>query len=97
MRSKVDRSWFGFLAGILLPPLTFLVIFLFLGEPGSFGAYLEKVVGAGVLTKFLSLAVIPNLLLFFIFIWQEHLKAARGTLAATFVSAFLVLLIKILV
>jgi len=61
------------------------------------GAYVQKVIGAGVLTKFMSLAVIPNLLVFFIFIWQELLKAARGTLAATFVSAFLVLLVKILV
>jgi len=97
MRSRIDQGAFGFITGILLPPLTFLVMFLVLGDGLSLMAYLRKVVNAGVLTKFLSLAVIPNLLLFFIFIWQEYLKAARGVLAATFVSAFIVILVKILV
>ena len=96
INSRIDRGWVGFLTGIFLPPVTFLIMYLILGNELDLLGYFRKVMNAGVVTKFLSLAVIPNLLIFFIFIWQEMLKAARGTLAATFLSAFIILLLKIL-
>ena len=63
----------------------------------TFAEYFQKLVDRDILTKFLSLSVIPNLLIFYIFIRKDFLKSARGTLAATFIVAFAILLIKLLV
>ena len=49
----------------------------------------------GMLSKVVSLAVIPNLLLFFIFIWTNRNFAARGVIFATLILAFFMLILKI--
>jgi hypothetical protein len=48
------------------------------------------------LPKILSLMVIPNLLVFFIFIWTDHLYTARGVLAATVFDALVIMALKFL-
>ncbi len=97
MNRKYNTIVLGFLSGMLVPSLTFFIIFMVLSGTLSFSEYVHKLVTLNVLTKFLSLAILPNLLLFFIFIRKNLLESARGTLAATILMAFAVLLIKLLV
>ena len=47
-----------------------------------------------MLSKLVSLAAIPNLLLFFLFIWTKRNFAARGVIFSTLLLAFLMLLLK---
>ena len=49
-----------------------------------------------IIATMLSLAVFPNLLLFFIFIWRNADKVSRGILGATLLYAFVVVILKFL-
>jgi hypothetical protein len=48
----------------------------------------------GLLSKLLSLSAIPNLLLFFVFIWTNRPFSARGVIFATLVVALVMLVLK---
>jgi hypothetical protein len=47
-----------------------------------------------MLSKVVSLAAIPNLLLFFLFIWTKRNFSARGVIFATLLLAFVMLILK---
>jgi len=50
----------------------------------------------GVLPKIISLCLLPNLLLFFIFIWTNKLKAGKGVITSMFVYGLVILILKII-
>jgi len=47
-----------------------------------------------IIPKLLSLSAIADLLLFFIFIWTEKLKSARGVIAATLALGVVIVVLK---
>lgn len=90
---KLNSMQAGLLAGILLPFLTLLVIWLIRYE-GGFGEFLASFQKMGILSKVISLAALPNLLLFFICIWTERNFSARGIIFATLILALVMLVLK---
>jgi len=94
--SKADKPLTGWIPGFLVPPLSFVIIWLLVPTERDFTGFVEYAIKANVLSKFLSLAVLPNLLVFFIFIWTKMDRAAKGVLYATFVLALAVVAIKFL-
>ncbi len=92
--SKADKPLTGWIPGLLAPPLTFVIIWILLASNQPLGSFITKTIAANVLSKFLSIATLPNLLIFFIFIWLKMDRAAKGTLYATFVVALLVIALK---
>ena len=95
MENKLNSQAFGFVTGLLLPVISFFVIFLFMSGSLDLAAYMDKLVSHHILTKFLSLAVIPNLLLFYFFIWKNYQYSYRGVVGATIISAIVILILKI--
>jgi hypothetical protein len=91
LKSKLDHFFVGFIPGILVPVITLLIVFShsFINLTVQEFFYFLKTMN--IMTKLLSLCVLPNLLVFFIFIWPDYLKSARGVLAATFIVAFVIL------
>jgi len=83
----------GLVCGIVLPFLTLLTIWA-ISTGGSFGNFLVKAQGLGALSKLISLSVIPNLLIFFIFTWLNKPYSSKGVIFATFVIAFVMLILK---
>lgn len=79
----------------MLLPLVVVVIEFFTLYPGvNFFAFFEIACIQGKLPSILSLALVPNMLLFFIFIWLNKLKSAQGVLGATIILSILVVIIK---
>ena len=96
MNTRFNRMYIGFIAGLLVPVLS-LIIFKFTAfEDMSAGEFLRHMISRGKLSSILSLGVIPNLLVFFIFIWLNYLYSARGVVAATLVFGLVVVLSKFL-
>jgi hypothetical protein len=91
MKSRFNSTLFGALLGFLLPVITFLVFFLVMRDTQTLVQFIGQVFERNVFTQVLSLAAVPNLLLFFIFIWLNYLYSARGVLMSTFVLALFVL------
>lgn len=91
MNSKLNSLTTGLLLGIAGPLLTLFIIYLVITQDMSIQDYIRQLIFFKVYTHIISLSVIPNLLTFFIFIWLNKLKSARGVLLATILLALIVL------
>jgi len=81
----------GFLVGLLATILGFyLYVEFVLG--GTFQESLAIINNKNLYGQILSIAAIPNLLVFFVFIKKRQDYKARGVLIATFLIAFLILI-----
>ncbi|MCK4746135.1 MAG: hypothetical protein KAT15_03830 [Bacteroidales bacterium] len=87
----------GVLLGLLAPVLAFAVIYIVAFQGMAFGEFIELLVFRKRLSSMISLSVIPNLFLFFIFIWLNYLYSARGVLASTLVLGLIVVITKFLI
>ena len=90
---KFNSLLTGLIPGLILPFLTLLIIWIIKSER-SFGDFLSHFQQMNMLSKMVSLAAIPNLLLFFLFIWTNRNFAARGVIFATFLLAFIMVILK---
>ncbi len=93
---KPDTLGTGLLSGSLLPLITFIIIYMVKFRFFSITEFIKILASSAVLPKLLSLCVIPNLALFFLFIWTNRNSSARGILFATIGLAFIILLLKLL-
>lgn len=87
-KQKLDNSWLGFSCGLLAPMLTLYVFYLVKYSHISFYKfYLDVLFANNIVTASVSLCVITNLLVFFIFIWTNRNYSARGVLFSTIIYA----------
>ena len=84
----------GIFAGLVVPLIVIIGFYKYRGSE-SIDAFFEKIVSVGIFSELVSLCVVPNLLLFFIFIWTNRLKSARGVIGATFIYALIVIGLKL--
>ncbi len=96
MAHRYNNIRLGVVLGLLAPMLGFVIVYLVAFRGMSLVDYIEMLVFRGKLSSVISLSVIPNLLLFFIFIWLNYLYSARGVLASTLVFAVIVVITKFL-
>jgi len=92
-RKRFDTLLSGLVPGIVLPLATLVVIWAIQSDEGLLG-FLQRFQHQKVLSKMVSLAAIPNLLLFFLFIWTDRTFSARGVIFATLILAFVMLVLK---
>lgn len=81
----------GFLVGLLATIIGFYMYVEFVLN-GSFQESLAIINQKNLYGQILSIAAIPNLLVFFVFIKKRQDYRARGVLIATFLVAFLILI-----
>lgn len=94
MTSKVNNIRLGLLLGILAPAITMLVVYLIGFSGYEFKELMDMLVSKNVFTKILSLCVVPNLALFFLFLNKNYYYSARGILLATVLFALFVFVTK---
>ncbi len=94
--SRINKSITGFIAGILLPLIVLFILLMVKKNDYSLFEMISLNQQMGILSKMISLSLIPNLLLFFIFIWTNLLKAGRGVLMSMFLFGFVIIILKIL-
>ena len=87
---KFDNITTGIVAGLLLPLITALLMFLFAKNDPSLTEWLRKIADAKIVSKIITLSVIPNVFIFLLFNHFDMLRASRGVLGITFVWAVLV-------
>ena len=88
---------FGLIAGLLVPLLALLIFYLISSQDTAFSEFIRFIISRKKLSSLISLSVVPDLLVFFIFIWLDYLYSARGVLAAVFLLALIVVLTKFLI
>jgi len=95
-RNTADRLLVGWVIGIVVPLLFFLVFYQMKYSEMQFMVYLRNVWDMKIFLKIISLCVFPNLGFFFLFYRKKYDMAARGVIMATFMYAFLVLVAKLI-
>ncbi len=90
---RLDSMALGLIAGLVIPLITLVLIWVVRYDI-ELGEFLSSFQRLGMLSKMISLSVIPNLLLFFIFIWTNRTFSARGVIFATLVVAMVMLVLK---
>lgn len=93
VNKRLDSMAFGLISGLVLPMASLLIIWLVRYDM-ALGEFLSSFQRIGALSKIVSLSVIPNLLLFFLFIWTMRTFSARGVIFATLVVALVMLVLK---
>lgn len=92
-KKRFDTLWHGLIPGLLLPVLTLVLSWRLKSDLG-FMEFLEYFQQMKMLSKVVSLSAIPNLLLFFIFIWTNRNFSARGVIFSTLLLAFSMVILK---
>ena len=95
MTSKINNIKLGLIIGILAPVLTMLIIYLAKFAGSNLQELVDLLVSKRVFTKIVTLCVIPNLALFFLFLNKYYYNTARGILMATIIFAVFVFITKI--
>ena len=87
LKDKFDKPWFGFSCGLAAPLITLFGFYLVrYSRHISFQKFYQEILLANnILTPSVSLCVISNLLVFFIFIWTNRNLSAKGVLLSTII------------
>ena len=91
-----NRFITGFLAGLLLPVIAFIAIYIFSKTGMSIKAFIERIISRNILTHVITLCVFLNLIIFLIFNRFDKLRSAKGVLGVTIIWALAVFAIKLL-
>jgi len=91
-RKKYDSRLLGAIAGLILPIIFIFLSYLYQNKT-TLDLFWNQLLSVNIISRVVSLCVIPNLLLFFIFMWKNKLKSAYGVIGATFIYAFIVLIL----
>lgn len=89
---RYDNRLLGLVLGIIVPVITIILFYLY-QNPQNYKLFYNQIMTINILSRLVSLCVLPNLLVFFIFIWTNRYKSAYGIIGATFIYALLVLIL----
>lgn len=92
---KYDNAWLGLTGGFVLTLLGF-VAFYFINQEEfpKLSHFIKALTLTEMFPSILSLCALPNLLLFFIFIWTHRNRSAKGVLTAVMILAILVAILR---
>ncbi|MBN2262689.1 MAG: hypothetical protein JW735_07245 [Prolixibacteraceae bacterium] len=86
-----DKTSIGFFLGLLIPATAFALYYYAKFSDISFMDYMASMHRYKLLFKVLSLCVLSDLPLFYLFLHFKYMKGARGVVAACFLFAFAVM------
>jgi hypothetical protein len=96
LNRRWNKFWTGLALGIVLPLIIFFPVYLFGYSKTPFGEFLQYALVMRALPKMLSLCVLPNLAIFYLFLNKEYWHATRGVITATMLYTLGVVAIKFL-
>lgn len=95
MLSRFNNFVLGIVCGLLLPIISVLTYWLWSFKYMNFiPQFFQFLMMGRVLSAVLSLCLIPNLGLFFLFINKEYYKSCRGMILSTLVYGFIIVYLK---
>jgi hypothetical protein len=96
-KKKFDSTKLGAIIGFVIPIIAFYIILKVVYPFEFMDKSLHNIWLHVVAPRILSLGAIPNLGIFFLFIYTNRLRSARGVLGATVVYTVIVFILKLIV
>ena len=97
VKFRFNSILFGLIMGIIVPMILLVIFFNSTDYSSSFSSFIRSLSQLNILYKIISVCVIPNLLVFYLFIWKDRLLAARGVLMATLIYALTIFVLFFIV
>lgn len=95
---NLNSMWIGVTIGIIMSVISILAFYLLKFQDYTLNTYFVILFHTkSLFAPMVSLAGIPNLVFFYLFINKEKYKTARGIILATFILVLGVVLIKLFV
>ena len=94
---KLDNIWFGVVLGICAPIITLIIVYFSSFDDYTIKQFFHFLTTMHILTKLLSLCALSNLGVFFVFIWLNLMKGARGVLLSTMLVALIICSFMVLI
>jgi len=91
---RFNKFGFGFALGVATPLITLGITYYVTFDHYTLNEFYNFMLQFRVLTKLLSLCMLPNLGIFFLFLYPDFRRAAMGTLTATFSLAVTIILLQ---
>ena len=95
-KKYTDTIWFGIVSGLLIPVVSFLMYWKVKHNYMEFNSFISYLISGDVYTQMMSLCIIPNLALFFIFIQLQYNRAGYGVIASTLLYTIVNFALKLL-
>jgi hypothetical protein len=95
-KSKFDSVILGLVIGLFVPFISVVIFYYTSFTKVPFKFFLEYSKQIDALPRLFSLGAIPNLGVFFLFLWRNHYYSARGVLMATIFLTFAMLIFKVI-
>ena len=98
VKSKFNKLSIGLVSGILIPIISIL-IFYFVNKYrfGSFERFVRHFVVYHLTSHLVSLSVIPNMAVFYLFIKKNFLYSAKGVVLATLIYGVVIVILRFFV
>ena len=93
-KRSYNATWVGLVTGLVVPIIIFTGYYLILHRRMLIISFFHYLNLGNIFTPILSLCIIPDLLLFYIFIWTKRDKSAWGVVAAVIIYALLLAIMK---
>lgn len=90
-----NNIYFGAFLGLLFPMIGFLLFYVFaFSDEMSLQQYWDQLFNTSKMSAALSLAIVMNLPVFFLNIWNSKYENAKGIVGATIFYALFIILFK---
>lgn len=89
-----DKTWIGVLLGLIAPKTALVLYYLINYRYMTIRAFINFMKLGEMYTPVITLCVLVNLGVFYLFIWKDKYNGARGVIASTFIWAAFVLYLK---
>ncbi|MDA3868129.1 MAG: hypothetical protein PF489_15465 [Salinivirgaceae bacterium] len=96
MTKRFDNIWLGLGLSIILTAIAFFG-FYYINEDRfhTLSTFFNYITFTGMFSSVISLSALPNLILFFLFIWTRRYRSARGVLTAVMLITLLVAFLRL--
>jgi hypothetical protein len=94
MKPALNKIWIGFVFGMILPLIVLAIYYKVKGNYFAIQGIDFKEFINSVLTPIISLCVVANLGVFFLYIRKDQYQGARGVVMATLIYAIAVFVVK---
>ncbi|MBE9467672.1 MAG: hypothetical protein IMY72_05030 [Bacteroidetes bacterium] len=95
VKSKFNKQKIGLVIGLLAPIITIFILYLFNKSSfGSFENFYNHFVTLHLSSQIVSLSVLANLAVFYLFIKKNFLFSARGVVLATMIYGLIIIVLK---
>ena len=93
---KFNNIFTGIIAGMVVPILVYLILYSSKIQDVRFTLFSNHLVIGNIIPVIISHCILPNLVLFFVFIGLNWMQAAKGVLGTTVVLTILIFIIKLI-